>query len=181
MIMNNSKIKAKYWLKTLAFSAMLSLGLGCSSEENSGINTPDNNNIQNSQFPCENGMAGIYPCNGYDLMAEIDVLSLSGSSAERGSDIWGWTDPQTNREYAILAMTNATAFVDVTNPTNPINLGRINTAQGNAAWRDVKVYNNHAFIVADGSANSNHGMQVFDLTRLRNVTNTRAVFTPDTT
>jgi choice-of-anchor B domain-containing protein len=34
-------------------------------------------------------------------------------------------------------------------------------------WRDMKVYKNHAFIVADGSGP--HGMQVFDLTQLRNV------------
>ena len=65
-------------------------------------------------------MAGIYPCNGYDLMAEIDVLSLSGSSAERGSDIWGWTDSQTNKEYALVGMSNGTSFVDISNPENPI-------------------------------------------------------------
>jgi choice-of-anchor B domain-containing protein len=34
-------------------------------------------------------------------------------------------------------------------------------------WRDIKVYKNHAFIVADGAGP--HGMQVFDLTQLRNV------------
>lgn len=179
MIKSNYKIKAKYWIKTLAFSAILGLGLGCSSEENTGINTPDNNNSQNSQFPCENGMAGIYPCNGYDLMAEIDVLSLSGSSAERGSDIWGWTDPSTQKEYAIVALTNSTAFVDVTDATNPIFLGRIETNTNTSIWRDIKIYNNYAFIVADNAGP--HGMQVFDLTRLRNLTSIPTTFTPDTT
>ena len=25
------------------------------------------------QTPCENGMAGVYPCNGYDLLSEMTV------------------------------------------------------------------------------------------------------------
>ena len=35
-------------------------------------------------------------------------------------------------------------------------------------WRDIKVYRDHAYIVVDGAGA--HGMQVFDLTRLRDVT-----------
>jgi len=86
---------------------------------------------------------------------------------EEGSDIWGWTDPMDGKEYAIFGATNSTAFVDVTDPVNPIFLGRIETANGNTSfWRDIKVYNNHAYIVAD--IVGNHGMQVFDLTILRN-------------
>lgn len=34
-------------------------------------------------------------------------------------------------------------------------------------WRDIKVHRDHAFVVADNSGP--HGMQVFDLTRLRDV------------
>ena len=32
-----------------------------------------------------------------------------------------------------------------------------------STWRDIKVYQNHAFIVSEASS---HGMQVFDLTEL---------------
>ena len=48
---------------------------------------------------------------------------------------------------------------------------------GNAAnvWRDIKVIGNYAFIVAELE---NHGMQVFDLTRLVGVTEPIA-FTED--
>ena len=66
-------------------------------------------------------------------------------------------------------MTNSTAFVDVTNPVNPVFLGRIDSNAGNNFWRDVKIYANYAFIVADDVGE--HGMQIFDLTRLRNITN----------
>lgn len=125
-------------------------------------------NTTNAQTPCETGMAGIYPCNGYDLMSRTPISTLATTLGNpEGSDVWGWTDPQSGKEYAIVATTNSTAFVDVTNPINPVFLGRIETANGNTSyWRDVKVYNNHAFIVAD--IIGNHGMQVFDLTILRN-------------
>ena len=128
--------------------------------------------------PCENGMAGIYPCNGYDLLANIDAATLGGDPAAEGSDIWGWTDTLDGKEYALIGLTNSTAFVDVTDPTNPIFLGRLNSSAGTNYWRDVKVYNDFAFIVADGVGN--HGMQVFDLTRLRNVANAPENFTADT-
>ena len=133
-----------------------------------------------AQTPCVNGFAGEYPCNDYDLLAHIPVSTLANTLGNpEGSDIWGWTDPQTGREYAIAAMTNSTAFVDITDPINPVFLGRIDTANGNTSfWRDVKVYQNHAFIVAD-NVNA-HGMQVFDLTRLRGVTSAQT-FTADAT
>ena len=130
-----------------------------------------------SQTPCNNGMAGEYPCKGYDLMAHIPVSVLANTNGNpEGSDIWGWTDSTTGKEYAIAAMTNSTAFVDVTDPINPIFLGRLDSSAGNNYWRDVKVYNNHAFIVADNVGA--HGMQVFDLTRLRGITSPQT-FTSD--
>ena len=122
-----------------------------------------------AQTPCNNGMAGEYPCNGYDLMARIPVSVLANTDGNpEGSDIWGWTDTTTNKEYAIAAMTNSTAFVDISDPLNPLFLGRLDSSAGNSFWRDVKIYNNHAFIVADNVGA--HGMQVFDLTKLRGIT-----------
>ena len=84
-----------------------------------------------------------------------------------GNDVWGWADPLTGNEYALMGMTNGTAFVDVTDPEGPVFLGILPTATVSAAWRDIKVYQDHAYIVADGAGA--HGMQVFDLTRLRAV------------
>lgn len=122
------------------------------------------------QTPCFGGFAGEYPCNNYDLLSHIPVSTLANASGNpEGSDVWGWTDPDTGKEYAIAAMTNSTAFVDVTNPVNPVFLGRIDSNAGNNFWRDVKIYANYAFIVADDVGE--HGMQIFDLTRLRNITN----------
>jgi choice-of-anchor B domain-containing protein len=129
------------------------------------------------QFPCVNGLAGGYPCNGIDLMSHIPVEELGGDGAE-GNDSWGWTDPQTGKEYALVGTTTSAAFVDISDPSNPIFLGRLPTATVNSLWRDIKVYNNHAFIVSEAPG---HGMQVFDLTKLRNVVNLPETFTADAT
>lgn len=127
--------------------------------------------------PCVDGMAGIYPCNGIDLLSRMSTVILGGSANVKGSDIWGWTDPINSNEYAIIALTNSTAFVDITNPVNPVFLGRLNSNAGTNAWRDIKVYKDHAFIVADNVGD--HGMQVFDLTKLRSVSNAPEIFTAD--
>lgn len=126
-----------------------------------------------AQTPCENGMAGQYPCNGLDLMSRI---SLSEFNTDRGNDSWGWTDPQDGKEYAIMGLGNGAAFVDISDPVNPVYLGKLPTHTDNSTWRDIKVYNNYAFIVSEASG---HGMQVFDLTRLRSVANPPATFSED--
>lgn len=133
----------------------------------------------NSQTPCNSsGFAGTYPCKNYDLMSVMDINTLSGSNATSGSDIWGWTDTTTGKEYAIASMSNSTAFVDISDPINPIFLGRLNSNAGSNSWRDVKIYNNYVFIVADNVGA--HGMQVFDLTQLRNITSPPVNFTANT-
>jgi hypothetical protein len=103
---------------------------------------------------CVNGFAGIYPCNNYDLLLHIPLSTFNASSA---NDSWGWTDTSTNHEYAIIGLDNGTAFVDITDTENPIYLGKLPTATVNSDWRDVKVYNNYAFVVSEAN---NHGMQV---------------------
>ncbi|MDC8000999.1 choice-of-anchor B family protein [Aequorivita todarodis] len=126
-----------------------------------------------AQTPCVNGMAGQYPCNGLDLMSRI---TLSTFGTDRGNDSWGWTDPQDGTEYAIMGLGNGTAFVDISDPVNPVYLGKLPTHTDSSTWRDIKVYNNYAFIVSEASG---HGMQVFDLTRLRSVSNAPEIFTED--
>ncbi|MGX7828669.1 choice-of-anchor B family protein [Actinokineospora sp. 24-640] len=124
--------------------------------------------------PCVNGKADKYPCKNVDLLSVLPLASMGGGN---GNDIWGWTDPQTNKEYAVVGRTNGTSFVDISTPTSPRYLGNLPSNGGSSTWRDMKVYKDHAFIVAD--LISGHGMQVFDLTRLRTVT-TPQTFRADT-
>ena len=127
---------------------------------------------------CKNGLAGGYPCRNIDLLAFVPNEEMGNGS--RLSDMWGWTDPVTGQEIAIVTQIDGVTFVDVTDAMKPVVLGFLPTADGVAAWRDVKVYRNHAFIVADGSANRRHGLQVFDLTQLRSVSSAPETFTETT-
>lgn len=126
-----------------------------------------------AQTPCSGGNAGPYPCDGYDLQSEI---SLGTMGASAGNDSWGWTDPANGDEYALIGLNNGTAFIDISNPTAPVYLGKLPTHTSSSSWRDIKVYNNHAFVVSEAGG---HGMQVFDLTRLRNVVAPPVTFTED--
>jgi choice-of-anchor B domain-containing protein len=123
-------------------------------------------------MPCVGGMAGdFYPCSNVDLLS---FTPLAAMGCQATNDVWGWTDPLTSKEYALVGCNNGTAFVDVSQPETPLYLGKLPTHTSNSSWRDLEVYNNHVFV---GSEASGHGMQVFDLTRLRNVSNPPVTFT----
>lgn len=122
-----------------------------------------------SDVPCVDGMAGPFECDGVDLLGFVpdDEFDSAGIS-----DIWGWTDPEpgadgVHDEYVILGKTNGIAFFRVTDPFNAVYLGELpNPGLVHAVWHDIKVHDNHAFTVSESEQ---HGMTVFDLTRLRGV------------
>ena len=126
--------------------------------------------------PCTEGHAWQFDCSTVDLVAFLPLSSIGAEKGVTGADIWGWTDGETGREYALMGRSDGTAFIDVSDPANPVYLGSLpKTEIANANyWRDVKVYRDHAYIVADGAGQ--HGMQVFDLTQLRSVESPPAVF-----
>jgi len=126
----------------------------------------------NAQTLCDAGFADIYPCDNVDLWKFMPTDSLGG--AANLNDIWGFTFPESGREFAIVGKSNGTAFVEITNPAEPIYLGTLPTHTTNSLWRDVKVYGYHAFIVSEASG---HGMQVFDLTQLSSVDSPPVTFT----
>lgn len=121
--------------------------------------------------------AGEFPCQQVDLVSFMPVSALGGKRGIMVSDIWGWTDTATGREFAVVGRFDGTAFVEVTDPSNPVYLGELPMHEGARAnlWRDMKVYRNHAFIVSDGAGP--HGVQVFDLTQLRSVQGAPKTFT----
>ena len=130
-----------------------------------------------AQGVCTGGTATlngvVYACSGVNVLSVVSPQQM-GAPANGAcpqpypsicaNDVWGWADAATGREVALVGLANGTAFVDVTDPAAPVLLGRLPTQTTSSPWRDVEVYADHAFIVSEASG---HGMQVFDLRRLR--------------
>lgn len=136
-----------------------------------------------SDQKCVDGFAaGVFPCKGVDLDSFVPISGLGADGlTNQLNDIWGWTDPMTGKEYALVGKFDGTAFVDVSDPKAPKFLGELPTFGAEDPvfniWRDIKTYKNKAYIVSEEPT---HGMQVFDLTRLRGLTGPPAVpFTED--
>lgn len=123
-------------------------------------------------IPCTDGFADIFPCHDADLLAFLPHTMIGGDT---NNDMWGWTDPVTGKEYAMVGARDGVAFVDISTPTAPRFLGKLPTHATRSSWRDLKVYKDHVFVVAD--RNNGHGLQVFDLTQLRALTTTTTTTT----
>jgi hypothetical protein len=134
----------------------------------------DGSNAPQTFAPCINGMAAdFFPCDGVDMLSHVSHAELGTTFV---NDIWGWTDGR--RDYALVGASNGTVFVDITDPRRPQVLGIMPTAstEGGSSWRDIKVYEDHAYVVSE---HTNHGVQVFDLTRLRDWDGTYTTYEPD--
>ena len=134
--------------------------------------------ITGANRECTSGKVQIFDCNQVDLMSFLPVSAMGGKRGVQLSDIWGYDDPVTGHAIAIVGRVDGTAFVDITDPSHPVYLGELPKTAGarGSFWREIKTYKHYAFIVSDGSGN--HGMQVFDLDRLRGV-KTPQTFTHD--
>jgi methionine-rich copper-binding protein CopC len=76
--------------------------------------------------PCINGMAAdFFPCDGIDLLSHVSHAELGTTFV---NDIWGWTDPQTRKDYAIVGSSTGTVFVDISDAKRPVVLGKLPTA-----------------------------------------------------
>ena len=145
------------------------LGMAWNSTSILASEVPLMTSVQGEEVKCDEGMADMFDCTEVDLLSFLSIEDLSTERGVKMTDLWGWTDPNTNVEYVLQARTEGLSFVDIRDPYNPVYVGEILKTEGSpgSAWRDVKVYKDHAFIVADGAGA--HGMQVFDLTQLRDV------------
>ncbi|MBC8089832.1 MAG: choice-of-anchor B family protein [Phycisphaerae bacterium] len=130
--------------------------------------------VTGKEAKCVDGKVGEFECSSTGLLSYLPISAIGGKRGVSLSGSWGWTDPVTGHDIALIGRTDATAFVDVTDPVNPKYLGDLPRTKGaNASsWREIKTYKNYALIVSDGSGD-HHGIQIFDLTKLRNVTTPR--------
>lgn len=128
---------------------------------------------------CEDGQLEEFPCSNMELVSHMPISSLGGERGVWVNDVWGWTDRETGKNYALVARRDGASFVDVTNASAPRLVGNLPRTPGSppSVWRDIKVIGDHAYIVSDGAGA--HGIQVFDLTRLRSVGNSPVEFEAD--
>ncbi|KHO02116.1 regulatory P domain-containing protein [Metarhizium album ARSEF 1941] len=113
---------------------------------------------------CSNGKAGEYSCRNVDLKGFLRHEDL-GSRTREGNDVWGWTS-STGREFGIVGQSDGSAFVEILKDGSLVGMGRLPTQTRSSPWRDMKVIGNHVYI---GSEAPDHGLQVFDLTKLLTV------------
>jgi len=146
-----------------SFSSAAASAAGGASSENDGQ--------QGGYGSCVGGFAaGGYECDGVDLASFVPLRDLNEKISKYvrkagANDLWGWTDASSGREFVIIGLSAGYAFVEVSDPEEYVYMGNVLGANGGgeSMWRDIKVYNNHAYMVSDASG---HGLQVFDLRRL---------------
>ena len=137
-----------------------------------GLAPGETDNLVAAATPCVSGRADVYACNGIDLQARLPLSSFGPTAPTTTNEVWGWTDPQTGKEIALVGLSNGVGFVDVSRPDAPVYLGKLaSQTAGNNSWRTFRVYRNFLFV---GSEAAGHGIQVFNLERLRGVTTATA-------
>lgn len=144
---------------------------------------------------CTNGRAydrtnrRSYPCKNVDLLSFIPLTTMHEAVTWKygedfgfaiGNDVWGWTHEGTGREFALMGFSYGTAFVEVTDPVSPVYLGILQaTDRKRNKWHDIKVKNDHAYIVSEQPS---HGLQIFQLDRLLTLSaSSSRVLEPDRT
>ncbi len=103
--------------------------------------------------------------SGVALSGWVTIPEFPGENS-RAADIWGYVAPS-GREYAIIGLENGTGFVEVSDPLNPSIVGFI--PGESTIWRDMKTYDEYAYIVHDTpyeNQNGGDGLYVADLTRI---------------
>jgi choice-of-anchor B domain-containing protein len=119
---------------------------------------------------CKNGKAGGLTCKNIDLIARV---TGTGGIA----DVWGWVDPETKDEYAIVGGASGPHFFNVTNPEKPVAMGSVVPLKPPAGlWLEMEILNDHLYWVCDLTP---CGLNVFDLSRLTGPEAASPVWRPD--
>jgi hypothetical protein len=120
--------------------------------------------------PCSDGksvaMPGVegytFRCNNMDLYDFRSHKDL-GSKAGFGSSSWGWTS-STGREFVAIGQQDGAAFAEISSSGQLEYLGRLPPSSKNSIWREIRNFKNYMII---GSEAENHGIQVFDMNKVR--------------
>ena len=119
-----------------------------------------------------NSFSTLFSQLNIDSLSHVNYQSLHGANL---NDVWGYVDELGN-EYAIVGTSKGTSIVDVTIPSNPIEVFWLPGTE--SIWRDPCVYGDYAYITTEAE----DGLQIIDLTPLPQSTNlTTSLYTGPTT
>ncbi|MCK6448439.1 MAG: choice-of-anchor B family protein [Planctomycetes bacterium] len=99
-----------------------------------------------------------FQANGVQLMSWLPLADLKNGASSANS-CWGHVSGS-GREYAIIGVSNATVFVEITNPGAAQVVAAITGPT--SLWRDVKSYGNYCYAASEGGS----GIQVMDMSQI---------------
>jgi choice-of-anchor B domain-containing protein len=100
-----------------------------------------------------------FPSSGVTLLSWISLPDFGVPAGGNGNSCYGYTAPS-GREYALIGLSNGTAFVEITQPGNPVIVAQ--KTGPTSLWRDVRTFQHWAYCVSEGGG----GIQVFDMANI---------------
>jgi len=115
------------------------------------------------------GFLSVFLCLPNQALTQLNVDSLSHINYQQLhdanlNDVWGYVDEFGN-EYALVGTSKGTSIVDVTVPTNPIEVFWL--PGSTSIWRDPSSHGDYAYV----STEANDGLLIIDLSPLPQATN----------
>ncbi|KAH7367131.1 hypothetical protein B0T11DRAFT_50561 [Plectosphaerella cucumerina] len=130
---------------------------------------------------CVNGYADAIPgdplhkfrCKNIDLYDFINHATLGSPNTDyrgkSGSSSWGWTDPESGREFVTTGMFDGVAFIEILPEGRMLNLGylpKFGKIADRAYWTEIRSYKHYMLI---GSELEGNGVQIFDMKKLLDI------------
>ena len=84
---------------------------------------------------------------------------------DRFNDVWGWHDPATGREAAILGGVSNTFIIETTNPRSPVIRATFAVSRSGwsrSTWQDMKAWKGYAYCVTERGS----GLRIIDMRNL---------------
>jgi len=108
--------------------------------------------------------AQVYAASNFTFLSLTNPEVGVNVYGDKYSACWGWTQPGTNREYAIACSKSGTYWIDVTNPLTPTVCAFKAGTSSNGVWRETKTYQNYCYVACDDGSST--GFQIFDMSTL---------------